>query len=282
MNPLTARTSSPASDAAPVPIPVPVPGPAPAPAFAPGHVDIAQSGPVLHLRLNPTLQDDTLSVGVLDELITVLDALNERPDIRILVLSSLGEDFCLGADRHEYQDALAADPSGAALRRIADKAHRLCQALENTHAITIARLHGKVVGAGLALASYCDLRAGADTCRLRMPEVGIGLAPAWGGAMGRLVSEVGAARIRELMLTCDIFDADTAHRLGLLHKVAPLDQLDDTVAAWTKPLSRRAPEALVLTKRMLTGYAKATRTADMALLDAHLLTSRLSAHTALR
>ncbi|WP_079056288.1 enoyl-CoA hydratase/isomerase family protein [Streptomyces caeruleatus] len=280
MNPLTARPSSPTSAAAPVPIPVPVPGPAPA--FAPAHVDIAQSGPVLHVRLNPTRQDDTLSAAVLDELIAVLDDLHERPDIRVLVLSSLGEDFCLGADRQEYQDALATDPSGAALRRIADKAQRLCQALEDTHAITIARLHGKVVGAGLALAAYCDLRAGADTCRLRMPEVGVGLAPAWGGAMGRLVSEVGAARIRELMLTCDIFDADTAHRLGLLHKVAPLDQLDATVAAWTKPLARRAPEALVLTKRMLTGYAKATRTADIALLDAHLLTSRLSAHTAMR
>ncbi|WP_078916594.1 enoyl-CoA hydratase/isomerase family protein [Streptomyces viridochromogenes] len=271
MNPLP----TPASATTPVPIPVPVP--APAPAFAPVHVDIAQSGPVLHVRLNPSVQDDTLSAAVLDELTAVLDGLHERPDIRILVLSSLGDDFSLGADRQEYQDALTTDPTGAALRRIADKAHRLCQGLENTHAITIARLHGKVVGAGLALAAYCDLRAGADSCRFRMPEVGVGLAPTWGGAMGRLISEAGAARIRELMLTCDVFDADTAQRIGLLHKVAPLDRLDDTVAAWTRPLARRSPEALVLTKRMLTGYAKATRTADIALLDAHLLTAQLTA-----
>ncbi|MFE7271888.1 enoyl-CoA hydratase/isomerase family protein [Streptomyces sp. NPDC057623] len=271
MNPLT----TPASADTPVPIPVPVP--APAPAFAPVHVDIAQSGPVLHVRLNPSVQDATLNTAVLDELTAVLDGLHERPDLRILVLSSLGDDFSLGADRQEYEDALATDPTGAALRRIADKAHRLCQALENTHAVTIARLHGRVVGAGLALAAYCDLRAGADSCRFRMPEVGVGLAPTWGGAMGRLISEAGAARIRELMLTCDIFDADTAHRIGLLHKVAPLDQLDDTVAAWTRPLARRSQEALVLTKRMLAGYAKATRTADIALLDAHLLTARLAA-----
>ncbi|MET8945088.1 enoyl-CoA hydratase/isomerase family protein [Streptomyces sp. NPDC004542] len=237
---------------------------------------LSEAGPVLHVRLNPSDQDDTLSTAVLDALIAVLDDLHERPDIRVLVLSSLGDDFCLGADRGEFQDALASDPTGAALRRIADKAQRLCQALENTHAVTIARLHGKVVGAGLALAAHCDLRAGADTCRFRMPEVGIGLAPAWGGAMGRLVAEAGAARIRELMLTCDVFDAADAHRLGLLHKVAPLDRLDDTVTAWTKPLARRSPEALVLTKRMLTGYAKAARTADTALLDAHLLTAQLT------
>lgn len=237
---------------------------------------VEQDGPVLHVRLNPLRLDDTLGVAVLDELIALLDDLHQRPDIRVLVLSSLGEDFCLGADRAEYQEALAVDPTGAALRRIADKAHRLCQALETTHAVTIARLHGRVIGAGLALASFCDLRAAADTSRFRMPEVGLGLPPAWGGAMGRLVAEAGVARIRELMLTCDVFDAPTAHRLGLVHKVAPLDDLDRTVAAWTRPLVRRQPEALVLTKRMLAGFARADRTADVGLLDSHLLVAQLN------
>ncbi|MFD3651853.1 enoyl-CoA hydratase/isomerase family protein [Streptomyces sp. NPDC058620] len=239
-------------------------------------IRVDQDGPVLHVRLNPWEEDDTLGVAVLDDLLLVLDDLHDRPDIRVLTLSSLGTDFCLGADRTEYRAALVADPSGAGLRRIADKAHRLCQALENTHAVTIALLHGRVIGAGLALASFCDLRAGADTCRFRMPEVGVGLPPAWGGAMGRLVSEVGAARVRELMLTCDVFDAATAHRLGLLHRTAPLDRLDEVVDAWTRPLVRRAPEALVLTKRMLAGYARADRTADVSLLDSHLLTASIN------
>ncbi|MEU7059286.1 enoyl-CoA hydratase/isomerase family protein [Streptomyces sp. NPDC046197] len=239
-------------------------------------VCVDQDGPVLRVRLNPQAQDSTLTATVLDDLISLLDSLHERADIRVLVLSALGDDFCLGADRDEYRAALSDDPSGAALRRIADRAYRVCDALEKTHAVTIARLHGKVIGAGLALASFCDLRAGADTCRFRMPEVGLGLAPAWGGAMGRLVAEAGAARIRELMLTCDTFDASTAHRLGLLHKVAPVDELDSTVDAWVKPLVRRSPEALTLTKRMLAGYARAGRTADIALLDAHLLTAQLN------
>ncbi|MFF8670084.1 enoyl-CoA hydratase/isomerase family protein [Streptomyces sp. NPDC015242] len=244
---------------------------------APAPLSLDRSGPVLHVWLNPAAQDDVLTTAVLDALITVLDDLHDQPDVRVLVLSSLGRDFCLGADRREYQDALDTDPTGGTLRRIADKAHRLCQALENTHAVTVARLHGKVVGAGLALAAYCDLRAGADTCQFRMPELGLGLAPAWGGAMGRLIAEAGAARVRELMLTCETFDAHAAHRLGLLHKVVPPDALDDTVTAWTRPLARRSPEALLLTRRMLAGYAKAARTADPTLLDSHLLTARLSA-----
>ncbi|CAM5620215.1 1,4-dihydroxy-2-naphthoyl-CoA synthase [Streptomyces avidinii] len=270
----------------PIPPHPPVPAHAPAPVAslapawtAPKAIRTEQDGPVLHVRLNPWGQEDTLDAAVLDDLTALLDDLHERPDVRILTLSSLGTDFCLGADRNEYQEALATDPSGVGLRRIADKAHRLCQALENTHAVTIARLHGRVIGAGLALASFCDLRAGADTSRFRMPEVGIGLPPAWGGAMGRLVSEAGTSRIRELMLTCDVFDAETAHRIGLLHRSAPLDQLDKVVDSWIRPLVRRSPEALVLTKRMLAGYARADRTADVSLLDSHLLAATLSRHT---
>ncbi|MDI9830386.1 MULTISPECIES: enoyl-CoA hydratase/isomerase family protein [unclassified Streptomyces] len=243
-------------------------------------VAVDEDGPVLHVRLNPEQGDDTLGVAALDDLLAVLDGLHERPDLRVLVLSSDGEDFCLGADRTEYQESLAADPSGGDLRRVADKAQRLCQALETTHVVTVARLHGKVVGAGLALASYCDLRAAADTTRFRMPEVGLGLPPAWGGAMGRLVAEAGAARIRELMLTCEVFDAATAQRLGLVHRTAPADGLDQVVGSWVRPLLRRQPEALVLTKRMLAGYARADRTADLSLLDSHLLTARLTAPAA--
>lgn len=232
-------------------------------------VDI--DGPVLRVALDPASGDDTLGTPALDDLLTLLDYLHRRPDIRVLVLSSLGENFCRGADRDEYRAALEADPSGASLRHIADKAQRLCQALETAHAITIARLHGEVIGAGLALASYCDLRVAADNSRFRMPEVGLGLPPAWGGAMGRLIAEAGAANIRELMLTCDRFDATTALRLGLVHKTAPVDELDRAVDAWVRPLVRRRPEALVLTKRMLTGYTRADRLADMSLIDAHLL-----------
>ncbi len=244
--------------------------------LVPAPLALTRSGAVLHVALNPTTQGDVLGTAVLDALIDVLDDLHDQPDIRIVVLSSLGGDFCLGADRREYQAALDTDPTGDTLLRLADKAHRLCQALENTHAVTIARLHGKVAGAGLALAAYCDLRAGADTCRFRMPEVGLGLAPAWGGAIGRLITEAGAARIRELMLTGETFDAPTAHRLGLLHKIALLDDLDSTVAAWTKPLSRRSARALLLTKRMLTGFTKAARMADPSLLDSHLLAAQLT------
>ncbi|MEW2274957.1 enoyl-CoA hydratase/isomerase family protein [Streptomyces sp. SID685] len=243
--------------------------------FATTAIQTDLDGPVLRIRLGATPEDNTFTVALLDDLLAVLHALHDRPEIRVLLLTGAGADFNLGAERTEFQTALAHDPTGTALRRMNDKALRVCEALENTHAITIARLHGRVIGAGLALASYCDLRAGADDCRFRMPEVALGLPPAWGGAMGRLIAEAGVSHIRELMLTGENFDAATAQRLGLLHKVAPRDGLDAAVDSWIRPLLRRAPEALVLTKRMLNGYARAARTAEVGLLDAHLLSAHL-------
>ncbi|MFJ8228728.1 enoyl-CoA hydratase/isomerase family protein [Streptomyces sp. NPDC094448] len=236
---------------------------------------VSENGPVLHVDLNPGGGDSLLQVAALDRLVTLFDSLHERPGVRAVVLSSSGDDFSLGGDRREYQAALDTDPTGTSLRRILDRGHRLCQALENSHVVTIARLHGRVVGQGLALASFCDLRVAADTTRFRLPELGLGMPPAWGGVLGRLISEAGAARIRELMLTSEAFDAATARQLGLLHKVAPYDELDQAVAAWTRPISRRSPEALTLTKRMFAGYARADRTADVGLLDAHLMAAQL-------
>ncbi|MFJ4634018.1 hypothetical protein [Streptomyces sp. NPDC088847] len=52
--------------------------------------------------------------------------------------------------------------------------------------------------------------------------------------------------------------------------------LDDTITAWTRPLARRSPQALVLTKHMLTGYVKAAQATDTTLLDSHLLAAQLT------
>ncbi|MCL7021208.1 enoyl-CoA hydratase/isomerase family protein, partial [Vibrio vulnificus] len=91
---------------------------------------------------------------------------------------------------------------------------RVCDSLASTSAVTIARVHGRAIGAGLALAVFCDLRAGADTSRFRLPELAVGLPVAWGGALPRMLQESGAARTRELILTGEGFDAATARELS--------------------------------------------------------------------
>ena len=223
-----------------------------------------------------------ISGQMLDELLSVLSAAEDDPAIRVLVLSGTGSDFCVGGDRGEFPSLLAGDPSGTAIRSVAVRARRVCDALASTEMVTIARLHGSVIGAGLALAIFCDLRLGADDCRFWLPEVGLGIPPAWGGALPRLLSEVGAARMRELTLVADSFDAATAHKLFILHRVVAASGLDEAVSRWTESLARRPPAALRTAKLMLNSYAAASRLADGALFDPDLLASTMTIHELIR
>jgi methylglutaconyl-CoA hydratase len=238
---------------------------------------VTHEGPVLKVRLNSPETGNALSGLLLDELLFLLGALEEQPDVRVLILSGEGDDFCLGADRGEFTRSLADDPTGAGLRAMGNKGRRVCDALTTTGVVTIARLHGGVIGAGVALAVFCDLRAGADNCRFRLPELALGMPPAWGGVLPRLLDEMGAARIRELILTGGSFDAARAAELSMLHLVVPETELDKAIGRWTAPLIRRSPAALRTAKTMLNAYSGGNRLADATLFDAELLTSAVAA-----
>ncbi|MFJ3906252.1 enoyl-CoA hydratase/isomerase family protein [Streptomyces sp. NPDC090025] len=237
---------------------------------------VTADGPVVRIRLNTPERGNVLSGRMLDDLLAVLNAADDDPAVRVLVLSGAGRDFCTGGDREELTALLDEDPSGTSLRAVAVKGRRVCDALASTGLVTIAQLHGSVIGAGLALAVFCDLRVGAEDCRFWLPEIQGGIPPAWGGALPRLIHEVGAARVREMVLVADKFDAATAYELSILHKVVPSERLDEAVARWAEPLADRPPAALRTAKLMLNSYALAPRLADGTLFDPDLLASAMT------
>ncbi|WP_098026058.1 enoyl-CoA hydratase/isomerase family protein [Streptomyces sp. st115] len=230
-----------------------------------------REGPVLYVELNAPESGNAVTEAMLDELLDVVVA--PDPEVRVLVLSGAGDDFCLGGDRTEFADWLAEDPGGRGIRVAGEKARRVCEAISGGRAVTIARVQGKAVGAGFALALACDLRVGAEDASFRLPELALGLPTAWGGLLPRLIHEVGAARVRELILTGRSFDAAEARELSVLQRVVPGAELDAAVAAWAKPVVRRPEAALRVTKALLNSYAAATRLADPSFLDAELMAS---------
>jgi len=233
-----------------------------------------RQGPILSIELNTPEEGNTVTETLIDELLAVLDA--QDADTRVIVLSGAGPDFCLGGDRTEYAEHLAQDPAGSGIRISGTKARRVCEALTNNPAVTIARVQGKTIGAGLALALACDLRVGADTATFRLPELALGLPTAWGGLLPRLLTEVGAARVRELVLTSRAFTAHEAQTLTILQNVVPEQDLDGAVTAWAKPILRRSPAALRVTKLLLNAHAATNRLADASTLDSELMASVLA------
>ncbi|WP_373558732.1 enoyl-CoA hydratase/isomerase family protein [Streptomyces sp. WZ.A104] len=237
----------------------------------PATVRTRREGAVLHVELHAPETGNAVTEAMLDELLDLYTA--PDPEVRVVVLSGAGDDFCLGGDRTEFARWLEEDPAGRGIRVSGEKARRVCEAISGNRAVTIARVQGKAVGAGFALALACDLRVGADTASFRLPELALGLPTAWGGLLPRLIHEVGAARVRELILTGRSFDATEAHGLSVLQRVVAEAELDEAVVAWAKPVVRRPEAALRVTKALLNSYAAATRLADPSFLDAELMAS---------
>ncbi|MFJ9380146.1 enoyl-CoA hydratase/isomerase family protein [Streptomyces sp. NPDC101455] len=238
-------------------------------------LQVTAEGPVLNVQLARPETGNSVDGQMLTELLEVLRVLEDDASVRVMVLSGAGDHFCQGGDRSEFPALLQKDPSGSELRFVADRAQRVCSTLSQLGLVTIARLHGDVIGAGLGLAAFCDLRVGADTCRFRMPEVGLGVPPTWGGVLPRLAEEAGQSWVRRFLLTAESFDAARAEKLSILHEVVAADDLDAAVARWAEPIVRRDPATMRLTKRMLNARAGATQLVVGSCLDEELLTGAI-------
>ncbi|MEV7887464.1 enoyl-CoA hydratase/isomerase family protein [Streptomyces sp. NPDC002817] len=239
-------------------------------------VESSSEGRVLRVQLNRPDEGNTITRQVLNELQTVLDWLEDDRSVRVLVLSGAGTDFSKGGERTEFAPLLDEDPSGTALRALGNKAQRVCESLSKLQVATVARIQGDVIGAGLGLAIFCDVRVGADNCRFVMPETVLGVPPAWGGVLPRLQAEAGQAWIRRLLLTAESFDAVTAERLAILQEVVPAVHLDEAVERWVKQLVRKDPTTIRILKTMLNATANTSQLALSSYYDAELLTSAVT------
>ena len=135
----------------------------------------------------------------------------------------------------------------ASPRDNADLGRIAAEALTDCRPLTVAALHGHVVGGGLVLAAACDIRFAADDVRFSIPEVDLGIPLAWGG-IPRLVRELGPAITKELVLTCRPFGAAEARELRFLNRVVPGDQLVGEAEAMAAELASKPTFSLRATK----------------------------------
>lgn len=147
---------------------------------------------------------------------------------------------------------------------------RASRAIEDCEAVTLARLHGAIVGGGAALALACDFRLASEDAFFHVPEVDLGIPLSW-GAVARLTHEVGAARAREAILLCERFDARQAAAWGAVHRVVSAGELDALVGDWARRLAAKPEVAVHMTKTQLRAYSRLARLGDVAESDGDLL-----------
>ncbi len=216
---------------------------------------------------------NALNPRALDEIAQIFDQLQTRFDIKVAVLGGRGRAFSAGADRKDPPGRLAAPGSGSGARErrwIARLGQRALEAIERCEVVTIARLHGHVVGGGFVLALGCDLRVAAQGTNFHIPEVDLGIPLTW-GAVPRLVRELGAARARELILLAERFDAARAAEIGLVNRVVAENELDATVDGMVRSLCAKPEWALHMTKTQFLSLGHASQLGDAGAGDGDLL-----------
>ncbi|MFF8786744.1 enoyl-CoA hydratase/isomerase family protein [Streptomyces sp. NPDC015125] len=213
---------------------------------------LRREGEVAHMRMSDPRRHNALGERMMDEMIAFLDTLRRGPNPpRVLVLSGAGPDFCVGGDLTEFDDLIRQDPTGSGVVRLSQKAARLFSELSASEMVTIAQVHGRWIGAGIALASACHLRVASEDSLGSLPELALRLPMAWGGAMHQLVAEIGQSRVRQLMLTRESITGEMALQMGIVHRITPVDGLDEAVARWTDRILRGDRQATTTSLELL-------------------------------
>jgi enoyl-CoA hydratase len=204
-------------------------------------VSYEERGAVAHVRLERAEKRNALTGSMLERLGEIFAGVAARRDLRAVIFSGGGRDFCAGTDIRELEGL---DEAGAA--RKAARGQEVCDSIETCGAPVIAAIQGAAAGGGCELALACHLRVASRSARFSLPETTLGVIPAYGGTQ-RLARAAGTARALAAMLAGEGIDAEEALRLGLVNRVVEEENLLTDSAAFARaiidtaaPLAARA------------------------------------------
>jgi enoyl-CoA hydratase/carnithine racemase len=201
-------------------------------------IEMQQEGAVRTVTLNRPEKSNAMTS---DMLIHLHDAFKTEPNTheRVTVIRSTGRVFCAGRDLREQT-------AGGSRVEVEPVFH----AIETYPLPVIAVVQGAAIAGGCELALHCDFVVASESASFGMSLVQIGLAPSWFLAK-KLLEVAGPVGAREILLLGDPLSAGHMHRLGMIARVAPPDQLEQTAQALIDRLIANAPLSLRAIKALL-------------------------------
>lgn len=196
--------------------------------------DVTAEGGVAHLVLNRPDAFNSMTEAFWGELPAFFESVNERPDIRAVVVSALGKHFTSGLDLGWAGGALGSAHADAGRAREKFLRHirwmqRTFTAVDQCRVPVIAAIQGGCIGGGVDFVTACDLRLGTADCFFTIHEVNIAIV-ADVGTLQRIPHLLPQGLVRELAYTGRRWKAAEAERQGFLNRVLP-DAQSCTAAA---------------------------------------------------
>lgn len=188
---------------------------------------------------------------LISEMTHCLAALAIHPECRQLIVTGRGVSFSAGADLNWMQSQLSATET----ENLEDARNlaRLMRGLAFFPKPTIARINGAAFGGGVGLVACCDIAIAADTAKFGLTETKLGLAPAV--ISPYVIDAIGLRNALRYFQTAELFDANKAAAMGLVHELCSPDSLDAAVANVLKHLRSAGPQAVKAAKSLVQRVA---------------------------
>lgn len=215
---------------------------------------VEKAEPVVTVTLNRPAKLNAISAQVLQDFSTLFDELRVDTETKFVIFTGAGRAFSVGLDLSEPARQESSKSAQAAGRLAQFQGHDFIRKLENLEQITIAAVNGYCLGAGLVLAMGCDFRIATSNASFGIPEANIGIFFTW-GSTPRLVSLIGPTKAKEMIMTCDMIDAEEAFRIGLANRVVPAEQLMEATHELIDKIGSKAPLAIRITKKIVNAAA---------------------------
>ena len=171
---------------------------------------------------------NALNVDLVKELGQKIDDLNDRDDIKAIILEGSGKAFVAGADVKFFVDKIK-ENSFQEIYDFTAYGHEVLSKIENSSKVTIALTTGLTLGGGLELALACDYRIGTNKTQMRFPETNIGIYPGLGGTQ-RTVKICGVEAARYAILAGNFLNAETANAFGLITHLVDQNYVTKTIS----------------------------------------------------
>ncbi|MEH7252051.1 enoyl-CoA hydratase [Neobacillus niacini] len=193
---------------------------------------------------------NALSSGVLRELSSILDEIEQNRDMKVIVIHGEGRFFSAGADIKEFTSLSSSEGSV----NLSQTGQDLFDRMEKFSKPIIAAIHGAALGGGLELAMACHIRLVGENTKLGLPELQLGLIPGYAGTQ-RLPKYVGVARAAEMLFTSEPITGQEAVQFGLANHVYPENEVLEQALKLAGKIAKKSTGSLKATIQLLN-YAK--------------------------
>lgn len=208
-------------------------------------IEWEEGGKVARVVIDDPRRLNAMGRDLMADFIAALAAVSLEDDCRCVVVEGAGgRSFVGGANIFEL-----ASLTKATARAFITEVHRCCDALRQCPAPVVAKVDGFCIGAGMELAAAADLRVASETSIFGMPEVAVGLPSVVEASL--FPGLIGWGKTRQMMLTGENIDAETALDWGFVEAVAPKAALETAVERFVKPIVKAGPLAVRSQKALM-------------------------------